>query len=152
MRFYELDSEINTFFETNDLNEKSYNHAIYKIMRFTTPLDMFWSKIDSGSRYSTSTFASFYYYFKEIGVIAYSIIGAIIFWIFHRMFIYSIKNSYLAETLISAKLLTVCYLSFSQSEFNFLFSIRTFIYVVIFLLICAVRYKWHSTSVQMVCE
>ena len=141
MRFYELDSEINTFFETNDLNEKSYNHAIYKIMRFTTPLDMFWRKIDSGSRYSTSTFASFYYYFKEIGVIAYSIIGAIIFWIFHRMFIYSIKNSYFIETLISARLLTVCYVFFSQSEFNYLFSIRTFVYVIAFLVISAVRYK-----------
>lgn len=151
MRFNELDSEINTFFETNDFNEKYYNHAIYKIMRFTTPLDMFWRKIDSGSRYSSSTFASFYYYFKELGVIVYSTIGAIVFWFFHRMFIYSIKNSYLIETLISAKLLTVCYAFFSQSEFNFLFSIRTIVYIVIFSLLCIIRFNCYSSPVKRSC-
>ena len=148
MRLDELDSETDTFFEANELNKKAYNHAIYKIMRFTTPMNIFWAKIDSGSRYSTSTFASFYYYFKEMGVVFYSIIGAIIIWLFYRMFIYSIKNAYLIETLISARLLVVCYAFFSQSEFNYLFSVKTIIYIVAFCALLVIRCKCYSNLVK----
>ena len=41
----ELDDEFQTYFQFSDINEKKYNHAIYKIMRFVTPDEIFQQKI-----------------------------------------------------------------------------------------------------------
>lgn len=133
-RIDELQDETATYFQTNDIAEKKYNHAIYKIMRFTTPIDLFEAKIASGSRYSTSTFASMFYYFKTPGVIIYGIVGAIFLWVIMRSFIYAIRGEYLIEMYLSSKLLLASYKALSQSEFNLIFTYKN---VACFLLIIA---------------
>lgn len=138
-RVNELQDETRTYFEFSDTNVKDYNHAIYKIMRVTTPEDIFDKKIESGSRYSTSTFATMYYYFKEIGVLGYAVIGAVCFWLIMRAFMYSVANNYLVELYISGRLLFDSYAALTQSEFNLLFSYKSMVYIGIFLFLYLLR-------------
>lgn len=131
IKIYELNDEVRTFFELNDNNIKDYNHAIYKIMRYTTPEELFQNKINSGSRYSTSTLASIYYYFKEPGIIIYAILGAICYWLIMRGFMYAIYNKYLIELYIFTRLLLDYYAVMTQSEFFFIFSLKVVFFIVI---------------------
>lgn len=133
-RFNELSDETRTYFQFSDKNEKDYNHAIYKIMRFTVPADIFNRRINNGngSRYSTSTFASIFYYFKRIGVIIYPIIAGLVFWLFMKMFLYSVSHFYVLEMILSAKILGVSYGALAMSEFNLLFQFKPMIWIGVF--------------------
>lgn len=144
----ELNDEIKTYFELSDDNIKDYNHAIYKIMRLTTPPDIFDKKLESGSRYSTSTFATVYYYFKELGVIFYGIVGATCFWAIMRAFMYSVQHLYLIEMYISGRLLFDSYAALTQSEFNLLLSYKSLIYIVIFG--CLFLLRMHLNKIRYI--
>lgn len=133
----ELDDEFQTYFQFSDINEKKYNHAIYKIMRFVTPDEIFQQKIESGSRYSTSTFASMFYYFKTPGIILFAFLGAGIYWLLMRWFMNAIKSGYIIEILLMNKLLTLYYPTIAMSEFNAILQFKPFLFfvVVIFMMI-----------------
>lgn len=147
-RIDELQDETATYFQTNDIAEKQYNHAIYKIMRFTTPSDLFEAKITSGSRYSTSTFASMFYYFKTPGVIVYGILGASFLWGIMRIFIYAIRGEYLIELCISSKLLLNAYNALSQSEFNLIFTYKNLVYFSLIIALYIIRKKITNVKVE----
>lgn len=134
-----LQDEYKTFFQLDDRNEKKFNHAIYKIMRYTTPSNIFNQKVSSGSRYSTSTFASMYFYFKENGVVIYGIAGAIVYWLIMRSFIYSVRHLYFPELYATTRLLMNSYNAMTQSEFNLLFSYRTLSYIILFIIFYLIR-------------
>lgn len=130
IRIDELGDETRTFFQFNN-NNKEYKHAIYKIMRFTTPNDIFQRKIASGSRYSTSTFASMFYYFKRVGVIILAIVGGCLFWGLMYLLMYAVSHLYILETVLAAKLLVNCYPVISMSEFNTLLQFKMLLYFII---------------------
>lgn len=130
----ELEDETRTYFQSSDKNEKDYRHAIYKIMRFTVPVNIFNQRIyqGNGSRYSTSTFSSIFYYFKRIGILIYAILAGFFFWLLVKMFLYSINHSYILEMLISTKLLGLSYGALTMSEFNLLFQVKPLLYLMLF--------------------
>lgn len=140
----ELGDEFNSYFAGEETYKAKYNHAIYKIMRFTTPPHIFERVIAHGNRYSSSTFASAYYYFKEAGVLLYPCIGASIFWLITYLFIYSVNHFYFVEILLSTKLLWLSYPALAMSEFNFLFSYKTFAYFFVLLLLLIVRWQYRD--------
>lgn len=134
----ELDDEFGTYFQFSDINDKEYNHAIYKIMRVVTPSNLFQRKIESGSRYSTSTFASMFYYFKIPGVFIFAVIGGLLYWGIMREFIRNIHHGNIVEILLLNKFLSIYYGIIAMSELNIalqykqLFYLSIYIFMVIF--------------------
>lgn len=139
IRIDEIGNETRTFFQVNNKYEKEYKHAIYKIMRFTTPDDIFQRKIISGSRYSSSTFASMFYYFKRAGVIIWAIIGGCLFWGIMYLLMYAVSHLYILETFLAAKLLVNCYSVIAMSELNVLFQFKFLLYFIIILVLIFIR-------------
>ena len=139
MRINELHDETETFFQLSDQSEKKYNHAIYKIMRFTTPNEIVKKKINGGSRYSTSTYASMYYYFKNVGVIAYSIIGGVLFWFLMHRFMIALNRMQIPEIFIFTKFLGIAYGVMAMSEFNLLFQFKIVMYIIFILGLAVLR-------------
>lgn len=143
MRINELGDETRVFFQPDDQKKLEYNHAIYKIMRFTTPADIFHRKILSGSRYSTSTFASMFYYFKRIGVILWGIIGGILFWGLMYLCMTSAGNLYVVESILASKLLVMSYAVLAMSELNILLQFKQIFYLLIVISMFVVRRYLH---------
>lgn len=139
IRIDEIGNETRTFFQVNNKYEKEYKHGIYKIMRFTTPDDIFQRKIISGSRYSSSTFASMFYYFKRAGVIIWAIIGGCLFWGIMYLLMYAVSHLYILETFLAAKLLVNCYPVIAMSELNVLFQFKFLLYFIIILVLIFIR-------------
>lgn len=128
----ELNEELDVFFSSK--NEPTYNSGIYKIMKKTTPLDLFWSKINNNSRYADSTFASIYYYFKEPGLLIAAILFGILFWGLTRFFLAAYSNMYIPELIISGKMMIIMNTVLTQSDFYMIFSYQTM--VCVFLIFC----------------
>lgn len=143
MRISELGDEIRVYFQNDRQRELEYKHAIYKIMRFTTPADIFHRKISSGSRYSTSTFASMFYYFKRLGVIIWGIIGGILFWGLMYLCMTAAVNFYVVESILASKLLLMSYAILAMSEFNVLLQYKPIFYFFIIISMFVVRKYLH---------
>ncbi|WP_432642349.1 DUF6418 domain-containing protein [Acidaminococcus sp.] len=133
---YELNDELDMFFTLN--NKPTYKSGIYKIMEKTTPLDLFWNKINSNSRYADSTFASIYYYFKEPGLMISAILFGILFWGLTRYFLAAYSYMHIPELIISGKMMVIMNTVLTQSDFYMIFSYQTMIciFLMFFLGIC----------------
>lgn len=143
MRIGELGDETRVYFQTDKQRELEYNHAIYKIMRFTTPANIFQRKIMSGSRYSTSTFASMFYYFKRVGVFLWGIIGGILFWGLMYLCMKAVANLFVVESVLVSKLLVMSYAVLAMSEFNILFQFKPLFYLLIIIGMFVLRRYLH---------
>lgn len=123
----EINDELDTFFSFND--NPTYKSGIYKIMEKTTPLNLFWKKINDNSRYADSTFASIYYYFKEPGLMIAAIVFGILFWEITRYIIIAYKYMLIPELVISGKMMIIMNTVLTQSDFYMIFSYQTMICV-----------------------
>lgn len=135
----ELNDEIKTYFQFGKANFNEYNHGIYKIMRMTTPGDVFEHKIASGSRYALSTLATIYYYFKEAGLLIYVMLAPFIIVIFMHCFVYAAKNCYVIELFLANKILFILYQVITQSDFDVLFSYKILLQIVVLTLLIKLR-------------
>lgn len=142
------ESEVDTFYRLDDKVENRYDHGIYKIMKLTTPLPRFWRKIDSKSRYTASTYASIYYYFKEIGMVGFSICIGCLYWFFLRLLLMSIDELHFIDTLIGIKIFNVLALVLGMSEFNALFSYKFTLVVLLLLGIMLARHSFNRLLVK----
>ena len=113
--FNSIESETETFFRLDNSIEDRYNYGIYKIMKLTTPQPRFWRKIDNKSSYTASTYASIYYYYKEIGMIVFSVFIGCLYWFVLRLLLSSISKLYYIDTFICIKLLLVVILVLGMS-------------------------------------
>lgn len=129
----ELNDEINPFFILSNDTKTTYNFGIYKIMKKTTPIDLFWNKLSDNSRYADSTFASIYYYFKEPGLIFFAILFGFLLWGLTRYFIVSYLNFYIPELVLSGKLMIIMNTVLTQSDFYMVFSYQTMACILIML-------------------
>lgn len=128
----ELNDELDMFFTFN--NRPSYKSGIYKIMKKTTPPNLFWKKINDNSRYADSTFASIYYYFKEPGLMISALLFGILFWGLTRYFLAAYSYMHIPELIISGKMMIIMNTVLTQSDFYMIFSYQTLI--CIFLMFC----------------
>lgn len=128
----ELNDELDMFFSFSE--KPTYKAGIYKIMRKTTPLDIFWKKINDNSRYADSTFASIYYYFKEPGLMISALLFGILFWGLTRYFLAAYSYMHIPELIISGKMMIIMNTVLTQSDFYMIFSYQTLI--CIFLMFC----------------
>lgn len=136
----ELTDEFNVFFQVDTEEEKLNYHGISKIMKLTTPSYIVNAKLDSGSFYAWSTLASIFYYFKEPGLIVFSIIAPIIFVLLTRAFLYSTENLLVLEMLLSSKLMIgFCSSTLVLSGFDVFFSYKNFICLFLLFVLIILR-------------
>ena len=137
----ELQDEYQIYFGMNkDIRDK-YNYGIYKIMRLTTPSDIVETKIQSGSRYSCSTYATIFYYFKYPGLIIFVPVLAILFGVIANWFYSSVAAGKMIESIISCIFFLDMHKVMSQSDFHVLFSKRNIIYILAYILFVLFRYS-----------
>ena len=141
-RFAELADETAVFFRTNDANEKRYRHGIYKIMRYVTPNDLFQQKVETGSVFSTSNHATYFYYFKEWGVLLLSVVSGIVMWGMIRIWLYCAANGFIAETILATRLLTLAGGLLMMSRLYELFAYKGMAYVLILMFLLLLRHRW----------
>lgn len=139
----EISDETDTYFKMNTNNAESYNHGIYKIMRITTPISVFNHKIYTlHSRYAYSTQASIYYYFKGTGLIIFSIISAMLYYLLIINFTSSMLNYRIIETVIYTRLFSIANNVLLQSDFDKLFAFDTLFLTSALFLVVVVRKKY----------
>ncbi|TWT27718.1 DUF6418 domain-containing protein [Planomicrobium sp. CPCC 101110] len=128
----EISEEFNTFFRIKTDKNDLYNSGIYKIMKLTTPYDVFVQKVNlKNSRYAYSTQATIYYYFKGLGLILFSIISGIIYFFVINKLIKNIQLYRIIPTILYTRLLLICNNVLLQSDFNKFFSLEVILIITI---------------------
>ncbi|WP_339165025.1 DUF6418 domain-containing protein [Siminovitchia sp. FSL W7-1587] len=135
-----LDDELRTFYKFSNSKEEIYNSGIYKIMKLTTPYDIFLRKVDDkNSRYAYSTQASIYYYFKASGLIIFSLFTAFFFYLITKKLTESIVNINIVEAILYARLWLIFGRVLMQSDFNKLFSVEVLFILLILMILKLIK-------------
>lgn len=137
----ELNDETSTYFTIDNVVEEKRDYGIFKIMKITTPMDVVNEKIGAASRYSWSTLASVFYYFKEPGLILFCIVVPIFYTFLMWSFLYAVEHLLIVELLLSSKLLLTFHGVLIQSDFNALFSFKSVIYLTLLIVLLSLRRK-----------
>jgi|GEM_PF-3863007 len=143
----ELSDETRNFFKLKINREDLYNSGIYKIMKLTTPIEVFNQKVfQKNSRYAYSTQASIYYYFGFLGLILFSVISGIIYALVINGLMKSILNIQLISAVLLARLLTIINRTIMQSDFQDIFSIEVVVIVIVLVIVHIIRRVIRSTT------
>lgn len=146
-----IESEIPVWLSGKDDSELNYDYGIYKIMRLTTPADLFAAKIDSGSRYSEAGHAAAYLYGGPLGLIAFDVVMGALIAVVVSTLIRSLANAWIIETLVLFRLLQILMTSLSMFTFNNLFSPASICtYAVLLISLMARMNKRKQSSVSCV--
>jgi len=133
--FDQLSVSIGSLFGIDKEVIKSLDYGMYKMMKLVTPYNIYQAKIESGSRYTTSTQATLYYYFKTVGLIGFTGLLAILVSYIINWYWREIENGSWFGSIISGFFYTLIYAVYSQSDFNIFFSKRKFLVLFVFLII-----------------
>lgn len=129
----ELSDEYSVWFDGD--KEQELNHGMYKIMRLTTPANIFYNKVYiKKSRYAYSTQASIYYYFKMPGLIIFTILSAVGYYLLIRGVVNAMQDDDIISLIIYIRLVTLSHYVLQQSDFNQFFSIE-FLFLTCLLII-----------------
>lgn len=142
----ELTDEIRTYFNNNITEEEKLNSGIYKMMKMVTSVDIFNQKVNvKKSRYAYSTQATIYYYFKFIGLLIFSIVSGIWYFIVNEQLIKNMMKLKIIESILWARISIVTARALLQSDFDKLFSIQT---IVILFVITFIRLLEKNNSIK----
>ena len=139
--FNELNDELETYFTSDQEIKNKKNFGIYKMMRLVTPPSVFQRKINSGSRYASSTMASIYYYFNEIGFLFYIPAIAFVFSLIINLYHQSVGQCDVVESVIMARFILVLHSVMIQSDFDALFSKRMLLFLLMFIALKVFRFQ-----------
>jgi type II secretory pathway pseudopilin PulG len=133
-KFNELSDETSLYFQSNPTVESAKNYGIFKIMRLTTPSELFQAKVfNLHSRYAYSSQSSIYYYFKMPGLIIYTIISAIAYYLIIFSLIKSLLMLRIIDVILYNRLFTVFNGVLLQSDFDKLFSFEIILVLLVLL-------------------
>lgn len=130
----ELKDEFNTYYRLNVEEKTLHNSGIYKIMKLVTPQDIFEKKVNvKKSRYAYSTQATIFYYFKGIGLIVFSVISGILYYLINENLIRNLISLNIIPTILATRLCVIYDRTLLQSDFNKLFSIEVIIILLLLM-------------------
>lgn len=135
IRFADLMRSSGALFKMNRAVLEAKDYGIYKLMKMVTPVEVYNRKIESGSRYAFSTDASFYYYFKETGLIILTIVFAILLTYITNWYWREILQKNWFGALVSGRFYLIILSTLLQSDFNVLFSRRNVALLILYLII-----------------
>lgn len=135
MHLNEIGDEIIGFWGLDSVIPSEMNYGIYKMMQLVTPYEIYVSKILSGSRYSTSTCASIYYYTKFWGFaillpIASAFLAYVVNWYWRALYNREIIGVIVAWIIIG-RLATI----YSMSEFQMVFNLKYLIVIIVAIIV-----------------
>lgn len=120
-RLPEITDELQAF-NSDNLAAADYRFGIYKMMYLVAPFDIFSQYVNNGIRFTSSTDATFYYYFGFLGVIIGKIIVAALISFVANKLIRACKYGYGIEAVIWVYIMVFLFRAYSMSEFYALFS------------------------------
>jgi hypothetical protein len=128
----EFNDELQTFFNVNVTQKQLYNAGTYKMMRKVTPSKIFISKVyEKRSRYAYTTQASMLYYFKDFGLICFTVISAVLYYFVINNLIKSTVSMNLIPTVIYSRILFIIQRVLIQADYHRLFSLEMLLWVLI---------------------
>lgn len=120
-----LNDEIKTFYTIQDNESNKLNSGMYKVMREVIPENVFVQKVYSKkSRYAYSTPASIYFYFGLTGMLLFSVISAIAYFLIVKTLLSAVVNRQIITMIISGRLLFLSHFVLMQSDFDKVFSLE----------------------------
>lgn len=127
----EIFDEVVGFWGIDTSSPHKMDFGIYKMMQYVTPYETYIAKILSGSRYTTSTCASIYYYFKFWGFIFFLPLSACVLsycvnWYWRALYSNEIIGVIVSWTMIG-RIATI----YTMSEFQMIFNLK---YLIIFII------------------
>lgn len=138
----ELMDEIKPIFSGKD----DYYHGIYKVMYLTTPANIVNAKLSYGTTYSTIGIELVYYYFRDIGVIISAIVFPIMYSILTNLYVKTMLEGKLLETIIYCRLSEEVFSAFSAGLLsNTILSIDS-IFLLFVLIISNFIYKFFEVK------
>ena len=144
----EIGDEFKSFYNKNN-NPYMASYGIYKIMlKDVVNASLFYNKLDTGSRYAFSTPSTYYYYLKWPGLIVFAFLSAYIYSKIISALVISINNSRIVESIILSKFFYQFNMVITQSEFSGLFSYRTLVFIIVFIIIVFYR-KYESNKYSL---
>lgn len=130
-----LNDEVKTFYQIKDNENNRLNAGMYKVMREVIPENLFLQKIYSKkSRYAYSTPASIYFYFGAIGMLVFSIISAVAYFLIIKTLLNAVVNRQIITMIISGRLLFLSHFVLMQSDFDKIFSIEILFILLFFVM------------------
>lgn len=115
-----------------------YDAGIYKAMQIVNPID-FSYKVSTGSRYTEAGYAMSYYYFGIIGVIGFSVVFAVLYFVVINWFVITIARGWFVEAAILFRLYNKLSTARSMFLFDDLFSLETIVLLAILIICLVVR-------------
>jgi len=111
-------------------NPHGYDYSVYKIMYFNAPQSVVDSVISSGSAYTESTAATFYYYFDFLGIIIFApLIGLLWSWVTNYL-LHLFSTESIIETVLVCRLYFIISAISTNSRFYNLFDIQSILTIV----------------------
>jgi hypothetical protein len=121
-----------TFFNPKVTQKQLYNAGTYKMMRKVTPSKIFISKVyEKKSRYAYTTQSSVLYFFKELGLIWFTVLSALLYYFVVNRLIKSTINLALLPTLIYSRILIILHRVLLQADYHRLFSVEILMWIAI---------------------
>ena len=104
----EFDDEITSVIngDADISNNIGANYGIFKIMYYTTPRTTVDNKLRTGSAYTSSGFASAYYYMGMLGCILFAVLCGVLLSLVVNYFLYYLKYNQFIRAFILYKLYT----------------------------------------------
>lgn len=134
----EISDEIIGFWGIDTSSPHEMNFGIYKMMQYVTPYETYVSKILAGSRYTTSTCASIYYYTKLWGFIVLVPFSACILSYFINWYWRALYSNEIIGVIISWVMIGRLATIYTMSEFQMIFNIKYLIILIV--AVCIDRY------------
>ena len=135
MHFNEINDEIIGFWGMDDVSVHNMNYGIYKMMELVTPYENYIAKLLTGSRFTTSTCASIYYYTHFWGFIVLLPFAAVILSYFVNWYWRSLYSNEIIGVIVSWTVIGRLASIYSMSEFQMFFNLKYFTVIVIAIII-----------------
>ena len=142
---YELNDELKPLIEYKKMDISDYNFGVYKIMRKTTPINIYRAKIATGARYSSQGIDIAYYYFGYVGIIIHAVIRAFFTVLIINTYIKCFFSGRFIETIIMGRILIISNSIFTQGD---LFNLTKpeFLIMIAILIIMKLLHKKYSPT------
>ncbi len=135
MFFGEIKDEIIGFWGMDEVSVHNMNYGIYKMMELVTPYETYVAKLLTGSRFTTSTCASIFYYTHYWGFVVLLPFAAVILSYFVNWYWKSLYSNEIIGVIVSWTVIGRLASIYSMSEFQMFFNLKYLTVIVVAIVI-----------------
>ena len=147
---YEIKDELLPMLDALKRKKVRKTYGVYKIMKLTTPIELYNKKIESGSRYSAQGIEIAYYYFGYPGVVIHAILRGLIEALLVNLLIKYVMSMRIFETMFISKLIISCHAIFTQGDLYIMCTYGTILCVLGLIIMELIYNKYFVVRYQKV--